>query len=340
MGKGRVADATPIGIALVGVGDIGTSGHLPAIEAGADARLIALVDADEIRLARAASRLEHVVDVHAKLDPVLEDPRIEAIVLATPPWVTARLAPLALEAGAYVLAEKPLAVSSAEAESLRRLDGPSRDRLQTGFTYRHHPSIEHLRTLVRSKALGPSLLIRIAAFDEIADPVGSPDHYARMVRTLEHGMPIVHEGAHLCDWLNFLTGDTPATVSAVAVKTDPSLPTPNFNVARAEYPDGTVACLETGWLTPELPPSHFTVTGSRGQIHVDMATFALEGVVDGTPVRVAAGSDRVSLCFALQLERFLASVRAGRPPVPGLEEGLASLRFTERLVEATQDAGR
>lgn len=329
----------PVRLALIGLGDIGVTAHLPALEADPDAALVAVADTDAERVRTVAAGLDRDVATATDAEELLADPRLEAVVLATPPWVTARLAPKALAAGKWVLAEKPLAPTLEELSELRALDPELRARIQPGFTYRHHPAIERLRKLLQAGALGSPLLIRISGYDEQADPVGAPEHYRRVVETLEHGMPIVHEGAHFCDWLNFVLGASPVEVTGTAVRTDPSFAAPNLNSATVRYADGSVAMLETGWLTPVLPPGrHFDVTGPRGRVTIDPFTFDLEARVDGHREVLPAQDAVRTVCFARQLRRFLEAVREQRAPVPGLDDAIASMTFAEQIVAGTTTA--
>jgi myo-inositol 2-dehydrogenase / D-chiro-inositol 1-dehydrogenase len=326
-----------IRIALIGLGDIGVNAHLPAILAEPRVELVAIADADAVRVHRCAAALDATTSATTDVTAVLTGREVDAVVLATPPWVTTTLARSALRAGKSVLAEKPIALSLADAAPLLELDEASRARLQIGFTYRHHPALERLRDLVSTGSLGAPMLFRIAAYDEAADP-SNPEHDARIRATLAHGMPIVHEGAHFCDWLNLVLQTDPTDVQGLAIQTDPTLPAPNLNVAFARYPDGTVAVLETGWLLPALPPCHFTVSGPRGGLTIDFETMALTGTIDGRLEHLDPHEDRTHLCFRLQLARFVEAARSGRAMTPGLAEAMASLEYTERIVCGMQTA--
>ena len=102
-------------IALVGLGDIAVRAHLPALAREPRAALVAAADIEEKRLAAAPDGVRRTTDVVS----VLTDPDVDAVVIATPPAVTAGLVRTALEAGKWVLAEKPLGLSVAETADVR-----------------------------------------------------------------------------------------------------------------------------------------------------------------------------------------------------------------------------
>ena len=326
-------DERRIAVALIGLGEIGLGAHLPALSREPRVALAALADVDEHRVERAAA-LAPGARATTAVEAVLADPAIDAVVIATPPWATAQLARRSLEAGKYVLAEKPLAPSLADAAELAELP-EAHERLQIGLTYRHHPSVERLRELLREGALGGPLLVQASVCDEVADPDGDPEGFARRLRSLEHGPPVISDGVHACDRLNYLLGAMPTTVRGWALRSDERFATANANGAILEYEGGTLVRLEVIWLYPVLPPSQFVVTGPRGRAVLDPPTFALSvELADGTTEELPAPGDKTEVCFERQLSRFVDHCLAGTAPVPGLDEALASLELAQRIAAA------
>lgn len=317
-------------IGLIGLGDIAVRAHLPALERNARTTLVAAADLDGARLAAAPP------GVRATTAPesVLADLDVDAVVIATPPSATARLVRGALDAGKWVLAEKPLGLSVAEVAGVRETPGAG-ERLQIGLAYRHHPAVDRLRELIAGGALGRPLLIQAAICDEPANAKEDPRAYARRLRSLERIPPIVSDGVHACDRIAYLLGEAPVDVTGWSLRTDPAYATANVNGGVLTYADGSVARLEVVWLTPVLPRSQFVVTGPKGLATLDPPTFRLTvELADGTTEVVEPPGDKTEVCFALQLERFAGACLAGRPPVPGLDDAIASLELAERIAQA------
>jgi predicted dehydrogenase len=317
-------------IGLIGLGDIAVRGHLPALERERRTSLVAVADLDEQRLTVAPPGVSATTDTAS----VLADPGVDAVVIATPPAATAGLVRAALEAGKWVLAEKPLGLSVAETSDVRGAPGAA-ERLQIGLTYRHHPAVDRLRDLIADGALGRPLLIQAAICDEPANPEQDPRGYARRLRSLERIPPVVSDGVHACDRINYLLGEAPVDVTGWSVRTDPAYATANMNGGVLTYADGTVARVEVVWLTPVLPRSQFVVTGPKGLATLDPPTFRLTvELADGTRETLEPSGDKTEVCFALQLERFIEAWLAGRPPVPGLDDAISSLELAERIAHA------
>ena len=317
-------------IGLIGLGDIAVRAHLPALGRNPRTTLAAAADLDGERLAVAPP------GVRATTAPesVLADPDVDAVVIATPPSATTGLVRAALDAGKWVLAEKPLGLSVAEVAEVRETPGAA-ERLQIGLAYRHHPAVDRLRELIAGGALGRPLLIQAAICDAPANPDEDPRAYARRLRSLERIPPIVSDGVHACDRIAYLLGEAPVEVTGWSLRTDPAYATANVNGGVLTYADGSVARLEVVWLTPVLPRSQFVVTGPKGLATLDPPTFRLTvELADGTTEVVEPPGDKTEVCFALQLDRFADACLTGTPPVPGLAEAVASLELAARIAQA------
>jgi predicted dehydrogenase len=327
-----------VALALVGLGDIGRGAHLPALLRSPDVRLIAVADPVAAHRAAAAAQLDRGVAVGASLDDALAASP-DGVVLATPPWATPQLSVTALRAGRFVLAEKPVAVSVAAAEIYDGLTASERARLQVGLTYRHDPAIGRLKSWIDDGRLGHPLLVRAHVYDERRDRA-DPEHLDRLRRTLAHGTPVTHEGAHVFDWLAHLLGPGALEVDdAWALRTDTDLPAPNLVGARLSHPTGHRVLAEFGWLTDALPRCELTFLGARGLATLDGTTFALRLATATGEEIVEFPGERVPRCFDLQVSRFAALVRGdSTSPEPDLAAGLAALALAERTTAVLDGA--
>lgn len=84
------------------------------------------------------------VDLTTEYESVLEDPSVEAVVVATPIATHHELTRRALEAGKHVFVEKPLASSVEQARELRDLARESEGLLFVGYIFLHHPLLRPL----------------------------------------------------------------------------------------------------------------------------------------------------------------------------------------------------
>ncbi|MBO0728035.1 MAG: Gfo/Idh/MocA family oxidoreductase [Acidimicrobiaceae bacterium] len=144
--------ADEIGVAVVGAGYWGPNlirnfGNAPGWE------LRWVCDLDPSRAARALGK-RSTVTLTDNLADVLDDARVDAVAIATPPSSHASLAIEAMEAGKHVLVEKPLASSAAEGEKMVDVAEDRGLVLMIDHTYCYTPVVRHLRELIRSDGIG------------------------------------------------------------------------------------------------------------------------------------------------------------------------------------------
>lgn len=325
-------------LAVIGCGDIAVSRHLPALLANPAVQVVAVCDADSARAEQAAARFG-VAEATADADRIFGDPNVDAVVIATPPWVTPQLTMAALQAGKDVLCEKPMATSVAVAEEVARVEAESGRLVQVGFTYRHGLLIETLRGWIAAGRLGAPLFYRLGIYDEVWDPDGQPEHYARILATLRHGPPCVHDGAHSADHLHFLTGSQVTEVTAWGLTTRPEFPAPNLNVALLGFANGDRARLEIGWFYPHFPRGEFEIVGPEGVAVFDREARTATLTTGKLTEQVRQDEDYFESCFRIQLDKFLRARETRTTPVPGTAEGIASLRLCKAIERAVLEHG-
>ena len=87
-------------------------------------------------------------------EAVLQNPAIDAVVIATPAETHFELAKMALLTGKHTFVEKPLALVGSEAEELHRIALNRNLKLMVGHILLYHPAIIKLKEIVDSGELG------------------------------------------------------------------------------------------------------------------------------------------------------------------------------------------
>ena len=104
-------------IGVVGIGWWACFNHIPALQASADVDNIAICDLDSARLAQVGDQF----GISARYSDVAEMIKAEAldgVIISTPHVAHTRPAIAALQAGAHVLVEKPMATSAADGRAI------------------------------------------------------------------------------------------------------------------------------------------------------------------------------------------------------------------------------
>lgn len=318
-------------IVVVGCGDIARTGHLPALARNSDVRLVGVVDPDR----SAAEAVAHAYDT-AVLGGVSEAASVgaSAVIIATPPDVTASLTIAAIDRGLDVLCEKPMALRLDQAYKVARAADASDCVLQVGFKNRFSPLVGRAQHLISEGQLGRPIAALMGGLDEPFSVADEGGHQQKILRSLTLGNAFVHDGAHLADFMNYLLRSHPVSVAAEGLRTADELESENFVTAVVRYASGDVARLEIGWGFPSTAPDEFRLLGPEGVATVDREDGYLEVCSKAGIERFDMIEDWNVVCFDRQLDEFLRCVRSRVQPTPGVAEGLASIRLCLAVEES------
>src|SRR4051812_9685383 len=106
-------------IGLIGCGNVGVNAHIPAVQANDGMTIVAAADPTPERLqAAAAAAGLKPENLHADWRELVAREDVHAVVVATPQRFRPEIVIASATAGKHVLAEKPLALTPAEAQAM------------------------------------------------------------------------------------------------------------------------------------------------------------------------------------------------------------------------------
>lgn len=199
----RPVEARPIRVGLVGAGGIGAL-RARAIAQVPALRLVAVADVrDEARRALAGRGVRAYADAAA----MWADPKVDAVVLSTPPASHEPLGLQCLTAGKHLLCEKPLAITPEACARLVQAAQRAGLGLATGFNLRYTRAALLARRLLDAGAIGT--LDHVRAFhghaggrefghDWVTDPA------------VTGGGTLMDNGIHLIDLTRSFLGEVAA----------------------------------------------------------------------------------------------------------------------------------
>ena len=145
-------------VGMVGLGLAATS-HLRGFQSHERAEVIAVCDVDEARALRFAE--EHgIEEVYTDYAEMLEGAEIDVVDIATPTYLHASMALLAVEAGKHVHCEKPFCRSTGEGLAVCRAAVRAAVRVLVGETYVFTSAHQKARALVEAGDIGRPLQVR------------------------------------------------------------------------------------------------------------------------------------------------------------------------------------
>lgn len=141
---GQPRNVSAPGLGLIGAGAFATTVLLPALQKAGFNHLVAVASASGLSARHLAERagFERAV---SGADAVIDDPAVDAVVIATPHDTHAALAARALRAGKHVFCEKPLALSDSELDDVEAALRDSAGALFVGFNRRWSDPVARVR---------------------------------------------------------------------------------------------------------------------------------------------------------------------------------------------------
>ena len=136
-------------VGVLGCGPISQYAHFDACRKARNAELYAICDLAPDLLAKMAAIHEPKV-TYSKLEQMLDDPQVEAVIIATADQFHVPLCLQAISAGKPVLIEKPLGVNIEECEQLKAAAAKSKAVIQIGNNRRFDPGIAFAQKFIRN----------------------------------------------------------------------------------------------------------------------------------------------------------------------------------------------
>jgi 1,5-anhydro-D-fructose reductase (1,5-anhydro-D-mannitol-forming) len=235
----------PLRFGIAGYGNFAVRAIAPAIRNVKSARLVAVQNRSAER-ARANAAAAGVPHGFATVEEMVRHPEVDAIFIVSANAVHCAETIAAAEAGKHVIVEKPMAMTTAEAELMVaacRLNGV---RLMVGHMIRLSPLAIRIREVLRSGLIGP---VRSARAEFIYDARLSQRSWL-YDRRLAGGGPVFDVAVHCIDTLRFVLDDEVVRTSAAL---DP-LPTADRTEETAHlalrFSRGTVASIISSFRSP------------------------------------------------------------------------------------------
>lgn len=164
--------------AVIGTGLISVQKHLPAwTRMASHARLVAVCDANLESAREVASRFG-VERCYADAAEMLQAERPDVVDICTPPKTHAALAILALQAGAHVLVEKPMAVGVGECDRMMAAAEEAGTSICVAHSDLFYPSFSTMRRMVERGAIGSLRGMHIALSTPVDYITSKEDHWA------------------------------------------------------------------------------------------------------------------------------------------------------------------
>src|SRR5688572_28606114 len=259
--------ADKVRVLVVGLGNMGAS-HASAYHRNPGFEIVGLVS----RTIKSKTLPDELVGypLFEDYDEALEVTKPDAVSINTWPNTHAEYAIKAMNAGAHVFMEKPIATNIEDAEAVVATARAKNRKLVLGYILRVHPS--WVKFIELGQTLGKPLVMRLNLNQQSNGPAWM--WHKNLIDSL---IPIVDCGVHYVDVMCQLTGAKPVRVHGIGAALWADAAKPNYGHLQVTFDDGSVGWYEAGW-GPMMSETAFfvkDVIGPKGSVSIVLA----EGVV-------------------------------------------------------------
>ncbi len=248
----------PVRILVVGLGNMGAS-HASAYHRNSGFQIVGLCS----RTIRSKPIPEELKSypLFESFEQALVELQPDAVSINSWPNTHAAFAIRAMEAGAHVFMEKPIATTNEDAERVVSTAQRLHRKLVLGYILRVHPS--WIRFIEIGRTLGKPLVMRLNLNQQ-----SSGTAWWGHMNLLDSLTPIVDCGVHYVDVMCQLTGARPVRVHGIGASLWPEAARQNYGHLHVTFDDGSVGWYEAGW-GPMMSETAFFVkdiVGPKGSV--------------------------------------------------------------------------
>jgi len=330
------------GIAVIGSGSIADQ-HLGALREIPHAKVVGIFSrgADKARKMGEREKCRWTTDYRE----LLSDPAVEIAHIVTSSGSHAAITRDALQAGKHVLVEKPMAMTSAEADDLLALAKAKGRTLGVVSQRRFEDQHEAVKKLLDSGALGKLLLVEVScpyfrdqAYYDSADWRG---------KIATDGGAIMNQGIHSVDLMLWFGGPAKTVQGKIATQTH-RMEAEDLALAIVTFENGAFGTIMASTsIQPGFTPC-LNLYGEKGSVKLEGATIT-HWTVPHTPkpefaVAQASAAVRGPLLSShvmhqRQIAEFLSAIEEGRPPRVSGEDGRRAVKLIEGLYASSKSGG-
>jgi predicted dehydrogenase len=319
-------------IGILSTADIARTKVIPGMQKASRVEIVAIASRDAARARSVATELG-IPTAHPSYEALLADPGVDAVYIPLPNHLHAEWSIAAARAGKHVLCEKPLAMTSTDAQAMIDVFRAEDRGLMEAFMYRLHPSWIAVREIVSSGRIG-----RLTAVQTWFSYFNDDPANIRNIRAAGGGA-LFDIGCYAVNLSRMLFAAEPVKVEASIVR-DPVMGVDILTSSILEFADG-VASFTCSTRAEDDQRVH--IYGTEGRISIGIP-FNIPPDRP-THVFVTAGGDppvdpdtevltfEAKDPYTAEAERFAASILDGLPmPVPP-EDAVANLKVIERIFD-------
>jgi predicted dehydrogenase/threonine dehydrogenase-like Zn-dependent dehydrogenase len=316
-------------LGMLGAGLFANATLLPALRKVNGVELVGIASAGGLHAQHSARKFGFAYATSSD-DEIINDPNINTVAILTRHDTHAELVVKTLQAGKHVFVEKPLAISSDQLSVISdQLLIADNCLLMTGFNRRFAPLAQLLHSSLFTRHEPLYMHYRInAGYIPLNHWTQDP---------AQGGGRVIGEGCHFVDFITFLVGQVPLSVSAHALPDNGKYREDNVSMTFT-FPDGSVGVVDYLANGHKAFPKERVEVYCGGRVAVLEDFRSLEMVQDGRR-KVVKSALKQDKGHAGEWQAFVKAIReGGQPPIP-YEHLIGVTKATFAAVESLRSQG-
>lgn len=254
-----------VNFAIVGCGAIG-SRHAAVVDSNPRSAIAAMCDIDRQKCGKLLSLYGETIPQYTDFDVMLKETAAEVVNICTPHGLHAEMAIKAAESGKHILVEKPMALTTADAEKMIRAAESNSVSLMVVKQNRYNVPIALTKQAIESGKLGRIFMVQCSVLWNRHDGYYNDSNW-RGKKALEGGA-LYTQASHFIDLMNWWFGDVVRVKANVSTKNH-SIEIEDCGTALLEFGTGVMGTLT--WTTCVYNRNYegsITIIGEHGTIKI------------------------------------------------------------------------
>ena len=309
-------------LGVLGAGSFANSVLLPSIQKAGDIELVGIASSGGLHAQHAGKKFGFQYATSDD-EQILNDPNINTVAILTRHDTHPDLIVQALKAGKHVFVEKPLAINSIQLSAIsKQLLQTDNCMLTAGFNRRFSPLAQQLKSQIASLQESKHIHYRVNAG---AIPL---NHWTQDPNV--GGGRIIGEGCHFVDFITFLVGEAPISVTAHALPDNGKYREDNVSMTFT-FTDGSIGIVDYLANGDKSFPKERVEVFCGGQIAVLDDFVSLQTVKNGTKKEVKRAQNKG---WVDEWKVFAKAIREGGEPPISYEQLIGVTKATFAALES------
>jgi myo-inositol 2-dehydrogenase/D-chiro-inositol 1-dehydrogenase len=323
-----------VNMAVIGTGRMGSVHVCNIVQQIPEANLVAICDI-RLEVAQSVADACGVARVVRDYKELLQDPTVEAVLIATSTNTHAQIIQDCAIAGKHIFCEKPLALELDKIDAALEVVASKGVKLMVGFNRRFDKSFQKVREIVSSGEIGRPCILRITDRD--------PDFPAMEFLRVSGGI-FLDLTIHDFDMARFQVGEVDEVYAVGNVLLEPTLKEfgdTDTNIVTLKFANGAVGAIDNSRKAVYGYDQRLEVFCSNGTAMAENETETTirkgnrEGFLSAKPPHFFM--QRYAPCYVDELRQFIDCVRDNSPTPTTGADGRAAVVLGYAAVKSLQE---